>query len=265
MIKRLAAGALILAVILSLSGCGQKQGGQSSADGGAKKRKIVFVFKLVGISYANACEKGMKQAAKDLGVECEFIGPSKGGDIMGQINMIEDQISKKVDAIVISPNDAEAVIPVIEKATKAGIKVFTWDSDAPKSKRLYYVAAADDVGIGTDIIDALAKDMGGKGKVAIMTGGLGALNLNLHVDGVKKGLSKYPNIQLVEPLLVNNDQPQQSVSQVSSILQAHPDLGGIACVNSPGPPSSQSLYAGEERRTGQDLGSVSSQRESRLH
>ncbi len=121
-----------------------------------------------------------------------------------------------------------------------GIKVFTWDSDAPDTKRIFYVAAADDVGIGEDIMDRLAKDMGDKGKVGIMSGGQGALNLNLHVDGVMKGLKKYPNIPLAKPIIYNNEQPQQAQSGVAGLLQANPDLAGIACVNSPGPPGAAS-------------------------
>jgi len=240
-------GVILLAcAALVAAGCSSQKADRGSAtrsantaklrSGTQARRKIVFVFKLVGIPYANACERGMRQAAKEFGIDAEFLGPAKGGDIIGQVNIIEDQIARKVDAIVISPNDDKAVKPVIAKAMKAGIKVFTWDSDAPGSDRIFYVAAADDVGIGVDIADRLAKDMGYKGKVGIMTGGLGALNLNLHVKGVREGLKKYPGIKIVPPLLVNNDQPQQAMSAVSSMLQAHPDIGGLACINSPGPP-----------------------------
>lgn len=224
---------LVAAAVLVTCGCGKSSTKSAQT---SKKRTIVFVFKLVGIPYSNACEKGAKQAAKDLGVNVEFLGPAKGGDVAGQIRIIESQISRGVDAIVISPNDPNSVKPVIAKAMKRGIKVFTWDSDAPKTERIFYVAAADDVGIGVDIIDKLAQEMGGKGKVGIMSGGQGALNLNLHVDGVKEGLKKYPNITLADPIIYNNDQPQQAQSGVASLLQRHPDLTGIACVNSPGPP-----------------------------
>jgi len=226
--------AVLLALAIALAGCGKSAEKSASAPKG--KRTIVFVFKLVGIPYSNACERGAQQAAKDLGVNVEFTGPAKGGDVAGQIRIIENQISRGVDAIVISPNDPNSVKPVIEKAMKRGIKVFTWDSDAPDTKRIFYVAAADDVGIGTDIVDKLAKDCGGKGKIGVMSGGQGALNLNLHVDGVMKGLKKYPGMSLAKPIIYNNDQPQQAQSGVAGLLQANPDLVGIACVNSPGPP-----------------------------
>lgn len=232
MAKRLA---IILALVLAvaIAGCG-KPARQSS--GAKSKRTIVFVAKLVGIPYFNSCQKGSEQAGKDLGVNVEFTGPAKGGDVAGQIRIIENQISRGVDAIVISPLDPNSVKPVVEKAMARGIKVFTWDSDAPDTKRLFYVCAADDVGIGTDIMDRLAKDMGGKGKVGIMSGSQGALNLNQHVDGVKIGLKKYPNIEFVGPIINNNDQPQLAQSGMAGLLQAHPDLGGVACVSSPGPP-----------------------------
>ena len=233
--------AVVLALAIALAGCGKPAGPKSTATKG--KRTIVFVFKLVGIPYANACQKGAEQAAKDLGVNVEFTGPAKGGDVAGQIRIIENQISRGVDAIVISPNDPNAVKPVIAKAMQRGVKVFTWDSDAPDSKRLLYVAAADDVGIGESIMDRLAKDIGGKGKVGVMSGGQGALNLNLHVDGVMKGLKKYPNIQLVKPIIYNNDQPQQAQSGVAGLLQANPDLAGVACVNSPGAPGAARALA----------------------
>ena len=220
---------------LVLGGCGKNIRKTASGPSG-RKRTIVFVFKLVGIPYGNVCERGAKNAAKDLGINVKFCGPAKGGDVPGQIRIIETQISRGVDAIVISPNDPNSVKPVIAKAMRRGIKVFTWDSDAPGTERIFYVAAADDVGIGEDIMDKLAKDIGGKGKVGIMSGGQGALNLNQHVEGVMNGLKKYPKIELAKPIIYNDEQPQKAQSGVAGLLQRYPDLAGIACVNSPSPP-----------------------------
>lgn len=203
---------------------------------GKRVHRIVFVMKLIGIPYTNACEEGMQKAAKDLGIEAEFLGPSTGGDSMKQISIIEDQISRGVDAIVISPNDDKAVIPVIKKAMSKGIKIFTWDSDAPQSQRIFYVAAADDIGIGVDVINKVAKDIGGKGKVAVMTGSANALNLKLHVQGIEQGAKKYPGITLVKPYIYNDDDQQKAITGAITLLQANPDLAAFACANSPGVP-----------------------------
>lgn len=235
MSTRLALTCVILpAIAFGVLGCGKSSPKQSAST--ESKRTIVFVAKEIGIPYFNVCERGAKQAAKQLGINVEFTGPTTGGDVAGQIRIIENQISRGVDAIIISPNDPNSVKPVVDKAVSRGIKVFTWDSDAPATKRIFYVCASDDVGVGAEIMDHLAKDMGGKGKVAIMSGGQGALNLNLHIEGVMKALAKYPKITLVKPIIYNNEKPQEAQSGVAGLLQANPDLAGIACVNSPGPP-----------------------------
>lgn len=239
---------VIFVLAIAFAGCSRRTGKPESTpttvqtDNGetskpAKSgRKIAFVMKLIGIPYTNACEKGMKQAAEELGIDAVFLGPPTGGDTIQQINIIENQISRGVDAIVISPNDDKAVKPVIAKAMRKGIKVFTWDSDAPESERIFYVAAADDVAIGVEVIDRIAKEIGGKGKVAVMTGGANALNLNLHVKGVEQGAKKYPGITLVKPYIYNDDDQQKAIQGAITLLQAHPDLAAFACVNSPGVP-----------------------------
>ena len=230
--------AAVLAIGMLAGGCTRKAVKPTPAPttGTTKKHKIAFIMKLRGIVYTNAMERGMKQAIDELGIDAVFLGPQDGGNTIQQIAIIEDQISAGVDAIVISPNDDKAVIPVVKKAMDKGIKVFTWDSDAPESQRIFYVAAADDVGIGVQIIDKIAKEIGGKGKVAIMTGGPNALNLKLHVDGVVKGAKKYPGIELVEPYIYNDDDQQKAISGAIAVLQRHPDLAAFAAVNSPGVP-----------------------------
>jgi len=230
----------LLATTFAVGGCARRvekpEAARRAAESNKSGRRIAFVMKLIGIPYTNACERGMKQAAEELGIDAVFLGPPTGGDTIQQIAIIEDQISRGVDAIIISPNDDQAVKPVIHKALSKGIKVFTWDSDAPESERIFYVAAADDVGIGVEVIDRVAKDIGGKGKVAVMTGSPNALNLKLHVDGVEQGVKKYPGIKLVKPYIYNDDDQQKAIQGAITLLQAHPDLAGFACVNSPGVP-----------------------------
>ena len=214
-------------------------GGSSSASNSASKNKrIVFIFKSAG-QYSEACKKGQEQANEELkpqGVSVEYRAPDKA-DVGKQIAMVEQLIAEKADAVVISPNDAKAIEPIVNKAMDAGVKVFTWDSDAPTSKRIFYVAAADDVQIGVDIAEALAKDLGGKGKVQIMSGGRAADNLNLHVDGMRKGFAKFPGIKVIEPAIYNEEDTAKANSLAKQAFQRDPDLAGFACANSQSPPA----------------------------
>ena len=263
-----------LASLLLVSGCSRGPAGgadQSNKPGAmpaasnagqgtpaaGKRHSIRFIFKVSGLSYGAALERGMKEAASKIGVDARYLAPDTA-DASKQNNMIEDQINAGVDAVVISPNDATAVNRVVARGIDKGVKMFTWDSDAPDSKRIFYVAAADDVQIGTDIANALAKSIGGKGRVAIMSGGRAAYNLNQHVRGMLDGFKKYPGIAVVEPILYNDDDKTTAISQAVTILQKYPDLAGIACSNSPSPPAAaqaliQTRRAGKVRVWGLSL------------
>ena len=236
--------ASVVAAVLA-SGCGKgspsgpegRAGSVNATPGEHKQRRIVFVFKVDGLLYGEACRRGAKQAAQELpGVSVEYMAPEKA-EVGKQIEIIQQLIADKVDAIVVSPNDAKAIVPVIKQATDAGVKVFTWDSDAPDSGRIFYVAAADDVQIGRDIADHLAKDLGGHGKVQIVSGGRGAANLNLHVQGFEEGFRKYPGITLVKPYIYNDDDNVKARSMAIQAFQKDPDIVGFACANSPSAPA----------------------------
>jgi ABC-type sugar transport system substrate-binding protein len=231
-----------LSVLLGLTSCNSEQKSDTGPvagknPSGGKSRRIVFIFKVDGLLYGNACKAGTEQATKELpGVTVEYQAPEKA-EVGKQIEIMQQLIAQKVDAIVLSPNDANAIAPAIKQAMDAGVKVFTWDSDAPGSQRIFYVAAADDVGIGIEIADHLAADMGGKGKVQIVSGGRGADNLNLHVKGFEQGFKKHAGITLVQPYIYNDDDHEKARTSASASLQKDPDIGGFACANSPSAPA----------------------------
>ena len=245
-------------VVLTLTGCSKEEPASNSSANGASgagagkaatngaantnatggKKKILFVFKVGGISYSEACKAGAEQANSDpaLNAEVTYEAPDASSDLAGKQNeIIEQAIVSKVDAIVVSPDDSSAIIPALNKASDAGIKIFTWDADAPNSKRLFYVAAVDDVQIGADVADALATSCGQKGKILLVSGQPTAENLNLHLKGMMDGFKKYPGISVVQPTIYNDDKLEEAKSKVLTALQANPDVVGIACANSVSP------------------------------
>lgn len=258
--------ALAALLVAGLAGCSKEQPEATSGGTGDKapaanaaapqpagaKKKIVFVFKVGGISYSEACRQGAQQANDDpaLNVTVEYQAPAEGTSEK-QVDIINQAVVGHADAIVVSPVDAKAIVPALDKAAAAGIQVFTWDSDAPDSKRLFYVAAVDDVQIGVDIGDALAKAMGEKGKALIFSGQRTAENLNAHVRGIEQALRKFPGITLLEPYIYNDDDKNKATTMAVQALQAHPDATGIACSNSPSPPA-----AGEALRKLNLIGKV---------
>jgi ABC-type sugar transport system substrate-binding protein len=236
--------------LLALTGCTKEQSPQTTTgtpsssgttttpSGGGGKKKIVFVFKAGGIQYSEACKRGAEQASNDpaINAEVQYLASAEGTSEK-QSQIVEQAIIGKADAIVVSPVDADAIVPALNKAADAGIKVFTWDSDAPKSKREFYVAAVDDVEIGSAILESLVKSMGGEGKVMVFSGDSTAANLNLHIKGVEEAAAKNPKVVLSKPYIYNNEDKTKAVSLATQALQANPDIKGIAGMNSLAPPS----------------------------
>lgn len=236
--------------LLALAGCTQEKA--SAPVRAAGKPTIDFIFKIGGISYSEACKAGADQANTDpaIGANVNYQA-STSGTAGQQQEIMEQDIADHASAIVVSPVDAQAVVPSIAKAVQSGTQAFTWDADSPQSQREFYVAAVDDVQIGADIADALAKSIGGKGKVLVFSGQPTAENLNRHILGMEIGFKKYPGITVVKPYYYNNDDKGTSVTMAVQALQANPDAVGIACANSVSPPA-----AGEALRKLNRIGKV---------
>ena len=88
----------------------------------ADKMKIAMVVKTLGNGFFDAAHQGADEAAKELGnVEIIFTGPAKA-TAEGQIELINSLVAQKVDAIVVSANDPDALVPATKKAMGRGIK-----------------------------------------------------------------------------------------------------------------------------------------------
>lgn len=202
----------------------------------AKDYTILVMPKLVGIPYFNASEDGALQAGKDLGVEVIYAGPTQA-DAAAQVKMIEDYISRGVDAIAVAPNDPAALTPVLKKAKERGILVMDWDTPADKDVVELSVHQIDDKQYGEHIWDLLVEEMGtDEGDYAILTGGLSAANLNAWIDyGLEYAKEKYPNLNLVTERIPTNEKQQEAYSKTLNLLRAYPNLKGIIGVSTPAP------------------------------
>ncbi|MBX6764913.1 MAG: autoinducer 2 ABC transporter substrate-binding protein [Rubrobacteraceae bacterium] len=219
--------AISLALLFGIAtACGGSGSGGSGSGGGNNQPTIAFVPKLIGIPYFDAMQKGGQEAAKDLGVKFIYQGPSTA-DSAAQIQTIDGLIQRHVDAIAVAPNDPSAVKPILQKAKSAGIKVYTTDTDAPNTVRQVFDMQATSKAIGEATIDALASQMGGKGKWAIVSCGPTAQNLNSWIKVEKKrALQKYPGMKLIGVQYAGED--QQKAKQIAQqLMTANPDLKGL--------------------------------------
>lgn len=192
----------------------------------AEKEKLHFgvLGKCIG-PYWDVVRLGMEEAAKKLGVEATFYVPPTE-DIPKQIETLETWIGMGIDGICIAPSDPDALVPSIKNALKRDIPVITIDTDSPKSKRLCYLGT-NNYTAGKIAGKELAKILKRKGKVAICTGSLTAMNSLERMRGFRDALEDYPGIKIVEPVLCDYEDVAKAVELAETALLNNPDLSGF--------------------------------------
>ena len=160
----------------------------------------------------------------ELGAKIYWEGPTTS-DAAQQVNVVESLIERQVDGILISCNDADALKDVIDRAVDAGIVVGCFDSDSPESKRAFY-CGTDNYAIGKLSAELMMEYLPEGGKVAILTGVLGAPNLEMRITGFKETLEAANSPIEVMPVQTGEDDVQKSVEVVSQYTAANPDLAG---------------------------------------
>ncbi|MNG79668.1 D-ribose-binding periplasmic protein precursor [compost metagenome] len=144
-------------------------------------------------------------------------------DLNKQLSDVEDFITKKVDAIIISPVDSKGVQAAIIKAEKAGIPVITVDVAAEGVPVVTHVATDNYAG-GVEAGKLMGKLLNGKGKVAIID--YPALqSVVARVDGFKKGLADTPDVKIVA--IQTGITRAEALTVAQNMMQAHPDLNGL--------------------------------------
>lgn len=186
---------------------------------------------------------GGQEEAKKLGVDFIWTG-SNQADAASQVTVIEGLIQKKVDGLVISCNDAGALKDVIDRAVAAGIKVATFDSDSKDSKRAFYVGT-DNYNAGKSCGKAMVKlvnerKLNGQISCAVLTGGLGAPNLNDRIKGFKEVVADAKLNFKYTTTLACDDDTNKGVELMEQYVKANPKLqtffvvGGWPYFSAPG-------------------------------
>ncbi|HPI74923.1 MAG TPA: sugar-binding protein [bacterium] len=185
--------------------------------------RYVVVPKALTNPYWFQVEDGMKAAGEKLGVRVEMIGPAQASDVTAQVQILESLIASRVSGLAVSPNDPDGVTSVIDRAVAAGIPVLTFDSDAPKSKRLCYVGT-DNYTAGRAAARQLLLYLKPGDAYAILTGSLGALNLNERIRGFRDEIAEQ-QADLREINLLNCDETtDRALDQMEDLTRATPQL-----------------------------------------
>lgn len=221
MIRR---GVLVLAsvLVLATTSCG----GQVAPDT-TKEMRVGFVPKALNQEYWVNTRHGAEAGAQASGVKVVTLAAQSDTHIAEQIDLVENLLAQKVDALVIAPNDSELLKPVLEKAAKR-IPVVLFDSPIPgwKPQTAYVGTANKDGGVA---MGRYLRKVVPKGTLAIIRGIPGSQVDIDRVDGVKAGV-KGSGIRVVKEIAANFDR-NQAVGAMENILQTNPDVSAVFCAN----------------------------------
>lgn len=199
----------------------------------AETKRIALVVKALGIGFFEAAAKGAEEAAKELGdVEIIYTGPTDT-TAEGQIEVINSLIAQKVDAIAVSANDTDALVPTLKKAMDRGITVISWDSGVAPEGRMMHLNPSSNPLIGNMIIKLAADNLPDGGEVAVLSATTTSTNQNTWIEEMNKVAGNYPNVKVVGTVY-GDDLADKSYREAQGLMQTYPDLKAIIAPTSVG-------------------------------
>jgi rhamnose transport system substrate-binding protein len=226
----------LLAVMLLLVACGHTEPTSAGATGkaGAQPVRIGLVAKSLGNGFFTAVKKGGDEAAGELGgVTLIFTGPATP-TAEGQIEVLNSLIAQHVDAIAVSANDPDALVPTLRRAQQRGIKVISYDSAVSEAGRLVHLSPSSDPLIGETCARLAAEAApDGRGKIAVVSATPTSTNQNAWIAAMKQALPSFAGLQLVA-VVYGDDVADKSYRETVALLKRYPDLAVIVSPSSIG-------------------------------
>jgi rhamnose transport system substrate-binding protein len=213
----------------------------------SRRPVIAMMPKAKGDPYFVSCRVGAEEAARELGVDLIWDGPTSL-DAARQNELVENWITRKVDVIAVAVENRGGISSVLRKARERGIKVLTWDADAEPDARDFFVNQATSEGIANTLTDEAARLLGGKGEFAIITGALSAANQNEWIAFIKKRQAeKYPNLKLAT-IRPSDDDRDKAFAETQTIMRVFPSVKLIMAISAPAVPGSAEAVRQANRR-----------------
>jgi ribose transport system substrate-binding protein len=230
---RLVTGAMCAAGVVAC-GAGKDAGaGSQGGNGNGSTFTIAMIAKSstnpVFLSARTGAEAAAKELSEKNGVDVKInwlTPPSENAELQAQ--RIAQAVNSGANAILVSASDAGKITGAINEAVERGVPVMSFDSDAPDSKRFSFYGG-DDHAMGSQVMSELAKQMNGKGKIAVLSGNQNAPNLQKRVQGVLDEAKKYPGITILNTFYTI-ETPQDAAAEVLRAQQAYPEIQGWAMV-----------------------------------
>lgn len=193
----------------------------------AQDISMAFIVKDMNNPYYWRMGEGAKRAAEELGIKLSYVSAEFNGDIEGQIGVVETELVKGHDAIVLVPMNGTALIPKVMEANAASIPVITADTrvdDGPAKVETF--VGLDERNSFAGMAQWVVDQLGGEGQVAILEGFRGSSTAELRLNGMMDVFNANPGIEVVASISADWDQ-EKGLKAAEDILQSNPEVDAI--------------------------------------
>jgi ribose transport system substrate-binding protein len=230
--------AVTLSGVLALSGCGKPTpaagpgpGATAPATETSKPLRIAVIPKGTTHVFWKSIHAGANKAGQELGAEVIWQGPQKEDDRKLQIEVVENFISRRVDAIVLAPLDDVALVNPVKTAMARGIKVVIIDSGLAAEDYVCF-AATDNLLGGKLAAKRLGEVMGGQGRALMLRYAEGSASTMQREQGFLEGMKEAaPAVELVSTNQYGGVTAESAFQASQNLLTKFADVTGIFCPN----------------------------------
>ena len=198
------------------------------------EERYVFVAFNTSLPYWQEAEAGLTDAAKQMGVKAELVGPAAFSPDE-ELKAFQQAAAQKPSGILLSASNPEIFRAPIAAAIEQGIPVICVDADSPESNRVLFVGT-DNFRAGQESGKRMGELLRGKGNIVVVTIP-GQFNLGERLRGVNEALKKFPGIKIVKTIDDKGD-PRNAYDAISSLVQGKDRPDGILCLEASGGPGS---------------------------
>jgi rhamnose transport system substrate-binding protein len=186
--------------------------------------RLGLIVKTLGTLVYDAVRDGGLEAAKEFdNVELIYAGPVKG-TAQEQIELVETMVAQRVQGIMISAVDANALLPACKKALLRGVRVVSFEAPVAPGGRLFHLDPCDAASVGVRGLQLIAETLNDEGEVAVLSPASGQGRLRqMKEEWVK---AKYARLKLVD-VAETTDTTETNLNTARDLIAKHSKLGGI--------------------------------------
>jgi ribose transport system substrate-binding protein len=197
----------------------------------ADAQTIAVFTKSQGNPVARSIRIGAETAARaEKMLVFNFI-PTSADNVAQQTALAEEALRSKPDAVVLTPTDPKALVPVVSKFTAAGIPVINVNDRLAGGGAAAYVGS-DDQAIARATAQVLLKAMNGIGTVVILEGPPKVASSVARVRGFNEALKEFPNVKLLASQTANYAR-KPAADLMNNLIRKFPQIDGVLAANDP--------------------------------